>query len=353
MGDGRIKVLFLITGLNIGGAERVVMSLSKFLDPARYSVSVVSLTSKSCILDQYQGLSCEVLTVNMERGPFGFIAGIFHLAAIVRRIGPDIIHAHMFHAMVAGLACRVIAFRAKLVFTSHSFSGFRFMRGFMIRATRALRSADVVFSKSQHPELNAKHTYVIANGVPIAELDHSVLTRRERPFVFLFVGRLELPKNPTALVEAFSAMREKHCELWVVGDGALRCAVESLSKSLGVSDRVRILGVRSDVPDLLKRADCLVLTSLWEGLPMVVLEAGAASLPVISTGVGAIPEVLEGRCGYISSIDKFSLAMDHVMKNYMEAQSRGAALYKKVSSDYSIAGMVERHQQLYSLLMAR
>ncbi|GAA0841501.1 hypothetical protein GCM10009113_08070 [Marinobacter szutsaonensis] len=85
---------------------------------------------------------------------------------------------------------------------------------------------------------------------------------------------------------------------------------------------------------------------------MVVLEAGAASLPVISTEVGAIPEVLDKQCGYLSSIGEFPKAMDSVVRDYPEAKRRGEALYSKVLNCYSVDSMIVRHQQLFSLLVA-
>ncbi len=119
-----------------------------------------------------------------------------------------------------------------------------------------------------------------------------------------------------------------------------------------VSDCVRMLGSRNDIPELLKTAHCMVLPSHYEGLPIVLLEAGAARLPIISTPVGAIPTLLNEKNAYLSSLENFVDSMIHVYKNYPEAEKKADVLYKKIDHDYSIKSMAKEHQKLYLSLLA-
>lgn len=346
-------VVFLITGLNVGGAERVVMNLVSGFEGSGLEPVVISLTSKDRILGQYPNAANRVHFLDMDKGVVSFIVGIYKLLVTIRKLKPVVIHAHMFHAMVASCFSKIVSFKSRIVFTSHSFSGFTFPRNFIIWATRRFRDADVIFSSGQHSCLNSRRTTVIANGVPVSvpESEPVFRERHSNFFIFLFVGRLETPKNPVALVQAFSEMKHKSSELWIAGDGSLKQRVESMADSLGVLDRVRLLGLSDQVDQLLREADCLVLSSRWEGLPMVVLEAGAASLPVLSTPVGAVPEVLSDDCGYICSVNDLAKMMDHIIENYNEAEERGRAFYRRVLASYSVRNMVDGHLKLFSQLM--
>jgi glycosyltransferase involved in cell wall biosynthesis len=286
-------VLQLITGLGVGGAERVVLELAGRLAKQDCPVIVVALNSDSRLLQQYPNIDFPVRNLGInQKNPFSVLRALFVLISFVHRRKVKIIHAHMFHALLAGLICRLARPSVKLVFTSHSFSGFTPVRQWLIKKTKALRAMDVLFVKDQHKNLNAMNTLVISNGVSIDQnsgLIRPLLATGRR--VFLFVGRLEKPKNPLALIDAFAAMQQKNCELWIAGNGTLREEVEQRIISRGVKARVSMLGVCNDLASLYREADCFVMSSSWEGLPMALLEAGGAALPVVAPPVGAIPEL--------------------------------------------------------------
>jgi glycosyltransferase involved in cell wall biosynthesis len=199
--------------------------------------------------------------------------------------------------------------------------------------------------------MNAARTLVIPNGVPVdLSRDHNNRMAKERR-IFLSVGSLTPQKNPLGLIRSFAAMRHKDCELWLAGDGFLRHEVEQEIAVLGLKDRVRLLGVRQDVPQLLEQADCFVMASLWEGLPMAILEAGAKGLPVISPPVGAVPTVLSDDCGFVVEVSELHHALDAVIDDYAEARRRGMRLRAKVLNNYSLEHMSREHADLYISLL--
>ncbi|KZB81064.1 glycosyltransferase [Amycolatopsis regifaucium] len=114
--------------------------------------------------------------------------------------------------------------------------------------------------------------------------------------VVLCLARLEPQKRHDVLLDAWARL-DVDAVLWIAGDGSLRAELESRGETLG--GRVRFLGTRTDVPDLLAAADVLALTSDWEGLPLAVLEAMAAGRPVVATDVGGVRDVLSGGAGFV------------------------------------------------------
>lgn len=141
---------------------------------------------------------------------------------------------------------------------------------------------------------------VIHNGVEAERFD------RERKPVqgrLLLVGRLSQAKRPDVALHVLKAVRERHpaAELHIVGGGPEEGAVRELVRELGVEASVRLLGRRDEVASVLAEADCLLLTSDWEGCPIAVLEAMAAGVPVVSTDVGGVPElVVDGETGLLA-----------------------------------------------------
>jgi len=341
-------VLQLITGLGVGGAERVVIELAGRLSEQGVRSVVVALNHDRSLLGQYTNSDLLVFSLGMNKNPWSIIKAQLALIKIMQRERVSLIHAHMFHALCVALICKIFVPRCKLVFTSHNSKGFSLLRRIVIRMTKILRSADVVFVAGQHATMNAKRTVVIPNGVPIDPEKYISTKSSNNRRVFLFVGRLEPVKNPVGLVRSFAMMLHKDCDLWLAGDGILRTEVEQEISILGLQDRVHMLGVRQDIPQILEQVDCFVMASFWEGLPMAILEAGAMALPVVASPVGAIPALLGNNCGYLADVSDLHLVLDAVLDNFDEARQRGTRLRDKVLNGYSLEHMTKAHVDLYS-----
>ena len=343
-----IKIAHVITGLDVGGAERMVLDLiSELESEPLVDAHLISVSNYNEMLTQYQDLSKKVVTLSVSFNPLYFLKGVRKLILYTKKHDIKILHAHMFHALFISVFCKLFVPHLKIVFTSHSFMGFSRPRELFIKITKVFRSADVLFSGRQHPKMNARNSVIIHNGVPIADDLTYPINYSPEIIRFIFVGRLAVEKNPEALLDAFSKAKSKHMELWFLGDGPLRPKLEEQIQHLGLASRVRLLGRHMNVKEFMSKTSCLVMSSIYEGLPMVVLEAGSIGLPVLSTPVGCVPDVLDSNCGLIANIEDFPEMLDKIANNYQEMADRGKLLRLKICAEYSIANMVDSHIQLY------
>jgi glycosyltransferase involved in cell wall biosynthesis len=345
-----LNVLQIVTGLGVGGAERVVVELTSKMITNGYNVEVISLNDDISLLKQYPNVNFKLTSLGMTKTVGSFFSALGHLNRFVNQKNITVIHAHMFHSLMFSLLVKLLNPRINVVFTSHSYGGFGRLRSFLIKLTKKNRNTDIVFDNNQHTELNSMKTVVIKNSVnvpsvPIRNKNNNNNTVEETKFLFL--GRLDKPKNPVNMIYLFSKMKNDKSHLIIAGDGYLRGDVERAIMECALQDRVELLGVVNDVPTLLANVDCLVMPSLWEGLPMVILEAGARSLPVISTPVGSIPELLSDDCGYLCDASEFTETLDFVASNLQQAKFRGENLYHKVKAEYSLANMMKKHLEVY------
>lgn len=347
MYSDKFHVMHIITGLGVGGAERMVINLHlDYINKGGKSIVVALNGEKKEILNHYSNLSSEVFFLDVKiRNPASVLRAIYKLNKLCEKYNIKVIHAHMFHSLCFALIAKLSKYSINVIFTSHNFSGFNGIRKFIIGATKKYRKFDIVFSKNQHNNINCNNTYLINNGVPRDIIDFS--KRVSDKFIFIAVGRLESQKNPIELIEQFDLMGDSHCELWFVGGGYLYDQINSEIVKRGLGDKVKLLGVRKDIKDLMRQSHCFVMPSLWEGLPVAMLEAGSIGLPVIASPVGAIPEVLADDRGYLCDPNDFHKIMRHVFLNYKEAAFRGELLAERVNSDYSIDNSIENHYKLY------
>jgi len=179
-------------------------------------------------------------------------------------------------------------------------------------------------------------------------------------FVWLAVGRFDIQKDYPNLLHALYKVAEKFNDalLLIVGDGPLRPDMEELTRTLGIDKQVRFLGICHNIPDLMNAADAYVMSSAWEGMPMVLLEAGACGLPIVATDVGGNSEVvLNGKTGFIvppSNPEAIAQAMEKMMALSKEKRlEMGEAGRAYIEANYSLEHVVDQWETLYMELLQR
>ena len=368
-----MRILFLSTSMGMGGADSQLLSAAKELRARGHEVRIVSLTplGPMGLQAREEGLPTESLT--MPRG-VPDPRGLLRLVRLVRAWRPDVVHSHMVHANLMARAVRLLAPVPALVSTIHNvYEGGR-LRMAAYRLTNGLVDHMTIVSQAAYDRfvndriVPARLLRLVPNGVDTARFREVAPGAREEVrrslgigsrFMWLAVGRFESAKDYPTMVRAFAAVRAKEprAELVLVGRGSLQAETEALVQELGV-EGIRFAGVRSDVPEVMSAADGYVMSSAWEGMPMVLLEAAAAGLPIVSTRVGGNHEVvLQGQTGLlVPPSDPAALAEAMLQVTRLpEAERRrmGERGREHIRTHYDLTRVAERWEGLYREVLVR
>lgn len=303
-----MRLLFVTTTLGFGGAETQVVSLAKGLARRGWTPAVASMIDRGPLERDLHDAGITVHGLGMSRG-VPDPRGVFRLARVVRAFQPDIVHSQMVHANLLSRLTRLIASMPALVCTAQNADEEGRARELAYRLTDSL--GDVLTNVSEHAtERYARlrlaprgRLRFVPNGIDVARFQPDAAARERLraalglgpAFTWLTVGRMDVQKDYATLIGSFARHAAVHPDslLLVAGDGPHRPQVEADIAARGLGDRVRLLGLRADVPDLMRAADAFLLTSRWEGLPVAALEASASALPVVATAVGGTDEIVQ------------------------------------------------------------
>ncbi|HEX5011986.1 MAG TPA: glycosyltransferase [Planctomycetota bacterium] len=372
-----MRILHLITTLGVGGAEKHLQILTRGQVARGHEVRVAYLKGQGELTRDFEAQGVGVVNLQGGGGVLGRLPKLGELLAargqlrrLLREWRPDVLHTHLLKADTLGaLSARSGGVRA-LVASKHNDerallrAPVSLVHGWLSRrvARTICLSDHVARFVEQHGRVPRGRIRRVYYGV-----DPDVLQpRRTRAAVraelgllpdapvLVCVGRLAPQKDHPTLLAAL-ALLPPDVALLVVGgdpfgDGAERLAARA--RELGLSDRVRFLGIRHDVPDLLGASDLFVLPSLWEGLGLVFLEAMAVSLPTVATKVSAIPEVVpDGVGGWLvppGRPDELARAIATALADPAERARRGAAGRALLLQRFTLPRMIDEVLAVYA-----
>jgi glycosyltransferase involved in cell wall biosynthesis len=332
----------VLHSLNVGGAEVLAARLARQLrDACRFVF--VCLEELGTLGEELRSESFTVDVLGRKPGLDGRCA--LRLAQHLRRHRVDLIHAHQYTPFFYSLLARLIFDRPAVLFTEHGRHSPDYRRPKRVVANRLLlQRRDRVVGVGQavrtalinHEGLPAQRVGVIYNGVDTAGIGNSTAdrdaVRREigvdpGDFVVLLVARLDyLKDHATALRTLRRAVaHQPKVRLVLAGEGPERGAIEQTVQQLDLAANVRFLGLRKDVARLLKATDMFLLTSISEGIPLTVIEAMAAGLPVLATRVGGLAELVEdGQSGFLAPPRDDATLADRLLRLAGDANLRHA-----------------------------
>ena len=344
--------IHIITGLSGGGAEHLVLDLSQRAKQDHKKVVVISVTSLNDIEHKFNklGITCEFLNIDS----FSQLGqGLKKLKIILTPLQPKpVVHCHMFHALLVAILLKLSGFSLKIIFTLHNNIVNSILRRWLLFITKPLRAKDIIFS-DRGEKWYLKKGEILPNGINLVKFKSSKKLISDNPkiFNFLFLASLTEQKNPLFVPDLVVKLKESgytNFKIYFLGSGPLKEALIQKIEALRVQDHIELMGFRNDVPEILKDFSAQIMPSLWEGMPISILESGSVGLPVITTPVGSIPDFLDDSTGYLSELDSFHLKVIDLMSNYQKAQEKAQKFKIKVHKEFDIDKIYDRHQQLYS-----
>jgi glycosyltransferase involved in cell wall biosynthesis len=366
------RVAIVLTELRPGGMERVVVHLANGLSRLGSAVLVACLAGEGDLAAELErpGVRLEAL-----RSATGWDLGaLWRLLRLLRRFRPSVLNVHDYASLPYLAVSNLFSGRAPILFTAHGllYEGFERLRvrnRFFGRFIRDLSAVSEEVAERHKNYLAWRDPIdIIPNGVPAIERDEMLrrgvrveLGCRDDDFLFLAVGNPRPEKGFEDLVEAVRLLgpepaEGRRCMVAVAG----RLSDSQYCKSLlrrvedeSLTERCLFLGFRSDTRALYSAADALVLPSRSEGLPMVVLEAMMAGLPVIATRVGGVPDAVAD-CGLLVSParpDEIAAAMKRLCEDGALAARLGANARVRALKEFSVDWMVDDYLACYQRLI--
>lgn len=373
---GKIRVLFVVLQLDAGGSERVVFDLARILDPEKFEVFVAAFKS-GVLAEQLNSICNQIFFIDKKHGMDIF--AMFEIAKIVRKYRIDIVNAHHYMPCFYSFLGTSVINNKRLIYTEHSipevesiakgFHGkiFHWML-YRIKAVIGVSRAITEKFRENYPRHSDKF-HEILNGVDIEKFQvkggRTDVRKRwgftEEHFVVGTVANFRKVKNHVCLVCAAGHLKDSHPQLrlFFVGTGFPGDAensedyVRTLVRDLGLQDRIIFAGYQENIPEMLSILDAFCLPSFSEGLPVSLLEAMAARIPVIGSEVNGIVEVVkDGKTGVLFSSNnhsELSCVLKYILDNPSIAKSLADNAFLYVNDFHSLKFWREEYTRILNL----
>lgn len=356
-----MKILYIITGLKIGGAETITVNLASKMQKMGCSVKILYLSGEKALQIP---LEIEAINLKMTKTPLGFIRAILHARKIVKNFSPDVVHANMFHAIVFSRILRLLVKIPRLVCTEHSSNFHGKLRRFLAQATDFLSDVDTNVSEQatekfiENGLFARKKSMTVYNGIDLERFQpgRNLPLRKkygisENDFVFINVSRITPAKNHKNLLRAFKIAHEKvrSSKLFCIGTGDSIEEIKNYADTLDLKNFVIFTGARTDVEDFYNASDCFVLSSDWEGFGIVLAESMSCGLPVISTDCGGTREVVQNEEWLVPPKNSKMLAekMLVVMKMTKIERQKISRKNRELTQKFSIDEVSKQWMKIY------
>lgn len=360
-----MKILYVVTGLGNGGAERVVCDLANEMFRKGHDVKIAYLTGEALTKPDHKEIELVKVNLNNFRS---LLPTYIRLAKIIRKFRPDVVHSHMVHANILMRLVRVTNPVKKLICTAHNSNEGGALRMLSYRATHNLANISTNVSQEATEAFEAMGAVpnngmqTVYNGIDLEKFScipeartklEEELDLTEDCRVILAVGRFSEQKDYPNLLKAVSLLKKEITypfKLIIAGDGELRRLIEDMIENLGLEKEVVLLGRRSDIPELMSAADLFVLPSKYEGFGLVVAEAMACECLVVATDCGGVAEVLSNSEFLVPPAD--AVALKNKIKYALGLQGKDKSTIinrnlNHVRENFSLSNIIEKWNVLY------
>ncbi len=371
----------MVSSSELGGGEETVRLLAKHLDKGRFQVSVVCPPGP-----MFQRMA-EIPDVRLYEVAFPTVPSIRtvgHLAELIRHERVEILHTHLYHGDLYGFLATRLAPVPRLVSTIQAINFYWEIEGGtrrlrwraaslisrgiyrafdgLVTCSAALREA---VCTRRGLKIQRERVTVIHNSIDLEELKPHIQgkpcshaageTGGLHPKRLIAVANFGKYKGHRVLLQAIAKLRsDSTLECWLVGDGPERGEMERLARALGLSDRVRFLGYRQDVPALLRQCDLFVLPSVWEPFGIALVEAMVLGMPVLACWAGGVPEIVrDGETGLLvppGDADAMAAGLQRLLSDDALRARLAAKAAPDAAARFDARSMAERYQKSYEAI---
>jgi glycosyltransferase involved in cell wall biosynthesis len=358
----RVRLLLLITLAEVGGAQTYVRLLLPALCE-QFDVTVAAW-GPGPLREVAEGAGARYVALQHVRrplSPWRDALGLLELYRLCRLVRPEIVHANSSKAGALGRLAAALARVPIRMFTVHgwAFEAYPGLTGTVYRwadrLMRRLTTATICVAENERQRglrartCDRRRTWVIHNAVDVAAAPAA--DPSAEPVTVVSVGRFAYPKDFATLIRALALLAPGSFRAAIAGDGPDRAELERELHGLGLTETVDMLGEVGDVPALLARSSVFVLSTRSEGLPISVIEAMAAGLPVVASSVGGIPElVVEGETGFLVPAGNdaaLARALEPLLRDPELRRRLGAAARARAFDRFDLGRFRQAHTDLY------
>jgi glycosyltransferase involved in cell wall biosynthesis len=375
-----MRIVYVLTSLGIGGAERQTLAIADGMAARGHSVAILVL--RPAVAEQWP-TKLQVVHLDIRKTCGSVVAGILRAGNFLRGYRPDLVHSHSFHANIVARLLGLFVPSVQVVSTIHNVYEGRWYRMWAYRLTDSLACFTTAVSQAAADRfvrlkaIDPRKCLVILNGIDIASFEPNEARRnrvREQMgaadhFIWLAAGRHVPAKDFPNLLRAFQLVHETfpQAQLWIAGalaDVSMKPYPDVASRSVsgfdtdpGTMGQVHLLGLRRDMPALLNAADGFVQSSAWEGMPLIVGEAMAMEKSVVATDAGGTREIVGERGVMVPIKDSVALAtaMLELMRRTEESRlALGRAARTRIVQQFGMDARADEWEALYrSIVEAR
>lgn len=358
-----MKILQVISSLRIGGAEKLVVDMAPLLQIKGHVVDVFVFDGcETPFLQHLEDNGIRVIRDNQGESMYD-PRNILKLRKLIPQY--DIVHTHntscQYYTAIAENLCKCN--RVRFVTTEHNTTNRR-RDSFIFQHLDQwmYRQYDNIISISDQATVNLQnaigtqfHITTIYNGIDLQRFINATPLKQDLQlkkdlgdFVISMVAGFREQKDQDTLIKALKYLPDK-CKLWLIGDGERRVICEELVQHLNLSDRVIFAGIRTDIPNILKTSDVIVMSSHWEGLSLSSIEGMSVGKPFIASDVDGLHEIVEGNGILFPHQDEKTLAVDilRLMKKKDTAKKIAEKCFEK-ACQYDISKTVDAYLEVYN-----
>ena len=363
----KINILFLIDGFNIGGAELNLLEMLRNIDKRKYDITVCSFMDSGPLQPDFKQLGFQVKLILRK---WRFDPSIFlKLRSLMKKNSYDIVLTLLFYPDIVGTliahSCRVPCILSWATASHYDRDFDPWHRRFFYKIAMKKSNKIIAVSNETKESIIKREKFspdkilVIPSGLNIDKYSRDVsgmkkVQKNDSLFVIGVVARLNYIKGHVFLIRALKEVKAvfPNFQCRLIGDGEYKPVINELVQKLGLSEHVQFMGFRRDIPEQLKQLDVFVLPSLSEGLPMVILEAMAASVPIVASSVGGIPEVIKNNVNGILVKPGDSESLARGIQSLFASREKREKLAREarnfVEKKFSITTLIKSFEEIFT-----